>query len=88
MARIDTADLISISEATKRGVSALVREAEAGRQQVVVRNSKPVAAVVGKNRLGQPAGMKHQALPGIRLVTPRDVIAGKWISLPQCTLWQ
>jgi prevent-host-death family protein len=51
MAVVDTADLISISEATKRGVSALVREAEAGHEQVLLRNNKPVAAVVGIERL-------------------------------------
>lgn len=48
---IDTANLISISEASKLGVSSLVREAEAGREQVLLRNNKPVAAVVGMERL-------------------------------------
>jgi prevent-host-death family protein len=49
--RVDTQDLISISEATKLGVSGLVREAEAGHDQIVLRNSKPVAAVVSMERL-------------------------------------
>jgi prevent-host-death family protein len=53
MALVDTADLLSISEATKGGVSALVRKAEAGREQVVLRNNKPVAAVVSMKRLEQ-----------------------------------
>ena len=53
MALVDTADLLSISEANKGGVSALVRKAEAGREQIVLRNNKPVAAVVSMKRLEQ-----------------------------------
>ncbi len=51
MATIDTSALISITNASKLGVSALVREAEAGRVQVVLRNNRPVAAVVSMKRL-------------------------------------
>jgi antitoxin (DNA-binding transcriptional repressor) of toxin-antitoxin stability system len=51
MALVDTADLISISEANRRGVSALVREAEAGHEHVLLRNNKAVAAVVSIKRL-------------------------------------
>ena len=50
---IDTADLLSISDASKLGVSGLVREAEAGHEQVLLRNNKPVAAIVGIRRLEQ-----------------------------------
>lgn len=53
MAIVDTADLISISEANKIGISALIREAEAGHEQVVLRNNIPVAAVVSIERLDQ-----------------------------------
>jgi antitoxin (DNA-binding transcriptional repressor) of toxin-antitoxin stability system len=38
--------LISISEASTRGVSKLVTDAENGRPQVLLRNGKAVAAVV------------------------------------------
>lgn len=48
---IDTADLISVSDANKKGVSGLIREAEMGREQVVLRNNQPVAAVVSMDRL-------------------------------------
>lgn len=44
--KFDTRDLISVSDASKRGVSALISEAEDGRSRVVLRNNKPVAAVV------------------------------------------
>lgn len=43
---VDTRDMISISEASNRGVSKLVTDAENGRPQVLLRNSKAVAAVV------------------------------------------
>ena len=51
MAVVNTEDLISISEANRLGVAALAREAEQGRERVLVRNNKPVAAVVGIERL-------------------------------------
>ena len=62
MVRVDTVDMISISEATKRGVSALVREAEAGRQQVILRHSKPVAAVVSTDLLEQLQRLHEELL--------------------------
>ena len=45
--KFDAKDLISVTDASKRGVSALINEAESGQQRVVLRNNKPVAAVVG-----------------------------------------
>jgi prevent-host-death family protein len=62
MALIDTADLISISEANKLGVSGLVRQAEAGHEQVVLRNNKPVAAVVSMKRLEQLQQLQEDML--------------------------
>ena len=44
--KVDTRDLISVSEANTRGVSKLISDAEDGRPQVVLRNSKAVAAIV------------------------------------------
>ena len=43
---VDTRDLISVSEANSRGVSRLISDAENGRPQVVLRNSRAVAAIV------------------------------------------
>lgn len=43
---VDTRDLISITEASTKGVSKLVTDAENGRPQVLMRNSRAVAAVV------------------------------------------
>jgi prevent-host-death family protein len=53
MAKVDTEDLISISEAAKVGIPALVRAAEEGHERVLLRNGKPVAAIVSIERLDQ-----------------------------------
>jgi prevent-host-death family protein len=53
MALIETDDLISISDANRLGVSALIREAEEGRQRLVLRNNKPVAVVMSVERFEQ-----------------------------------
>jgi antitoxin (DNA-binding transcriptional repressor) of toxin-antitoxin stability system len=50
---IDTEDLISVTDASNRGVSRLVTDAENGRPQVLVRNNKVVAAVVGLDELAR-----------------------------------
>lgn len=50
MAVVETDDLISIAEASKLGLSALIREAEEGRERVVLRNNKPVAVVISVER--------------------------------------
>lgn len=44
---VDTRDLISVSDASNKGVSRLVQDAAEGRTQVVLKNSRPVAAIVG-----------------------------------------
>ena len=44
-------DLMSVSEATTRGVSGLVQDAEQGRTRVILRHGKPAAAVVSIARL-------------------------------------
>jgi hypothetical protein len=45
MARVDTADMLSVTEAAKLGLSRLIRDAEAGQEHVLLRNNQPVAAV-------------------------------------------
>jgi len=53
MAFVETDDLISISDANRLGVSALIREAEEGRQRLVLRNNRPVAVVMSVERFEQ-----------------------------------
>ncbi|HTE84126.1 MAG TPA: type II toxin-antitoxin system prevent-host-death family antitoxin [Dehalococcoidia bacterium] len=76
MALVDTADLISISDANKLGVSGLVRQAEAGREQVLLRNSKPVAAVLSIKRLEQLQQLQEDMLD-VSLSTARMLITGE-----------
>ncbi len=73
MATVNTAELISISEANRVGVSGLVREAEHGRRRVILRNNKPVAAVVGMDQLEQLERLEQlqQDLTDMSLVAAR-----------------
>lgn len=43
--RTDTEDLISISEASSRGISSLVTRVREGRRLVLLRNNKPAAVI-------------------------------------------
>lgn len=54
--------MLSISDASKLGVSALIREAEAGRERVLLRNNKPVAAVVSMQRLEELEQLEEDLL--------------------------
>jgi antitoxin (DNA-binding transcriptional repressor) of toxin-antitoxin stability system len=44
--RIDTNDVISVTEASTQGLSKLVSQASEGRQFVIFRNNQPAAAIV------------------------------------------
>lgn len=46
MPMVDTSQMISVTEANKAGISALVKEAEEGRRPILMRNNKAIAAVV------------------------------------------
>ena len=59
MTLIDSNSLLSISEASQKGVSALIRAAEQGQDQVVLRNNKPVAAVVSMRRLEEEQQLRE-----------------------------
>ncbi|HWC34119.1 MAG TPA: type II toxin-antitoxin system Phd/YefM family antitoxin [Mycobacteriales bacterium] len=48
---VDTDHLLNITEANNRGISRLASDAESGHEYVLLRNSKPVAAVVSMTRM-------------------------------------
>jgi len=75
VAIIDTADLISITDASRAEVSALVRAAEEGHEQIVVRNNKPVAAIVSIERLEQFQRLEDD-LVDVSLVAARMLTSG------------
>ena len=62
MPKVDTKDLISVSEANKIGISGLVKAAEQGEQRVVIRNGKPVAAVVSIESLQRTEELEERLL--------------------------
>ena len=65
---------VSVTEAAARGVSKLVRDAEAGDDVVVERHGRAVAAVVGMRRLAQIQRLEadlHDS--GYSIVDVRDV---------------
>ncbi|MEW6155197.1 MAG: type II toxin-antitoxin system prevent-host-death family antitoxin [Actinomycetota bacterium] len=53
MTLVRDSDIVSVTEANRRGVSGLVADAERGHDVIVARHSKPVAAVVSMRRLGE-----------------------------------
>lgn len=75
MVRIDTDDLLSITDATKLGISGLVHRAELGHEPVLVRNNKPVAAVMGMERFEQLQQLEEDLLD-ISLATARMLTTG------------
>ncbi|HVA90872.1 MAG TPA: prevent-host-death family protein [Chloroflexota bacterium] len=75
MAHIDTADLLSITDANKRGISGLARDAEQGLDRVLLRNNKPVAAVVSMRRLEQIEQLEEDLLD-ISLAMARSLTTG------------
>jgi PHD/YefM family antitoxin component YafN of YafNO toxin-antitoxin module len=75
MARIDTDNLLSITDANKLGISGLVHRAELGREPVLLRNNKPVAAVMGMERFEQLQQLEEDLLD-ISLTTARMLTTG------------
>jgi prevent-host-death family protein len=49
--QINTDDLISVTDASRQGVSKLVSEASEGREIILIRNNRPAAAIVGIEKL-------------------------------------
>ena len=62
MANIDTDSLLSISDANRMGVSALIRAAEEGETRVVLRNNKPVAVVLSMECYDELERMREDAI--------------------------
>jgi antitoxin (DNA-binding transcriptional repressor) of toxin-antitoxin stability system len=74
MATIDTDDLISVSEASKLGLSRLLNDAERGHDRVVLKNNRPVAAVVNMDRLTELERLEED-LADVSLFTARLLLA-------------
>jgi len=83
MTTIDTNSLLSISEASQKGVSALIRAAEEGRDQVLLRNNKPVAAVVSMRRLDEEQQLREDLADVTMLAARMLTTDGKVASLDE-----
>jgi antitoxin (DNA-binding transcriptional repressor) of toxin-antitoxin stability system len=62
MPTVDTNDLISVTEAGKLGISALVKAVERGEKPVIMRNNKPVAAFVAIDALEEAEAREERLL--------------------------
>ena len=60
--RLELKELISVTEAGRLGISALVKAAEQGEQRVLMKNNKPVAAVVGIETLERAEELEERIL--------------------------
>jgi prevent-host-death family protein len=76
MPTLDSKDLISVTDAGKVGVSALVKAAERGEQRVLMKNNKPVAAVVGIEALERIEELEERLLD-ISLALTRLLTTGE-----------
>lgn len=59
--KINTDDLISVTDVSRRGVSGLIAEAEAGRTFVVMRQNKPAAVITGLDQFDRLQRMDELA---------------------------
>jgi antitoxin (DNA-binding transcriptional repressor) of toxin-antitoxin stability system len=74
MAIIDTDDLISVSQASKIGLSKLLNDAANGHDRVVLKNNRPVAAVVNMDRLTELQRLDED-LADVSILTARLLLA-------------
>lgn len=75
MPTVDTNDLISVSEAGRIGVSALVKAVERGEKPVIMRNNKPVAVFVGIEAM-EEAELREERLLDVSLALTRVLTTG------------
>ena len=62
MPLVDTTQMISVTDANKAGVSALVKAAEEGERRILVRNNKAVAAVISIGALEEHEELEERTL--------------------------
>jgi antitoxin (DNA-binding transcriptional repressor) of toxin-antitoxin stability system len=62
MPLVDTTQMISVTDANKAGVSALVKAAEEGERRILMRNNKAVAAVIGIGALEEYEELEERTL--------------------------
>ncbi|HUZ76136.1 MAG TPA: type II toxin-antitoxin system prevent-host-death family antitoxin [Chloroflexota bacterium] len=77
--RVDTKKLISVADANTLGISGLIKQAEADGERIIVRNSKPVAAIISMERLEafEAVAEAEDDILDIALATARELTTGE-----------
>ncbi|HEY5881647.1 MAG TPA: type II toxin-antitoxin system Phd/YefM family antitoxin [Nakamurella sp.] len=78
---VDTRDLISVSDANSRGISGLVADAERGHSRIIVRNSKPVAAVISVSEYDRLAELEENLVLLVAAFARLATDSGDWVDL-------
>lgn len=76
MPLIDTTQMISVTDANKAGVSALVKAAEEGGRPILMRNNKPIAAVISMEDVQRSEEVEERLLD-VALGITRSLTAGE-----------
>lgn len=79
--KVDTRDLISVTDANNKGISGLVADAERGQSRIIVRNSKPVAAVVSVGEYDRLAELEENLVLMVAAFARMATDTGDWIEL-------
>lgn len=77
--KVDTRKLISVADANTLGLSGLIKQAEADGERIIVRNSKPVAAVISIQKLEELEAVAEAEddILDVALATARDLTGGE-----------
>ena len=74
---------MSVTEATSKGVAGLVKAAEGGRAVMVERHRKPVAAVIGADRLQELESLEEDLRDALLVLSRAATDDGRRTSLDQ-----
>ncbi|QNP70964.1 type II toxin-antitoxin system prevent-host-death family antitoxin [Streptomyces roseirectus] len=75
--------VLSVTEAAGKGVAGLVKAAEAGEDVMVERHHKPVAAVIGIERLRQLEELEEDLVDALLVLTRAATDTGERSSLDE-----
>ncbi|WP_052869347.1 type II toxin-antitoxin system prevent-host-death family antitoxin [Streptomyces niger] len=79
----ESPQVLSVTEATGKGVAGLVKAAEAGEDVVVERHRKPVAAVIGVTRLRELEQLEEDLRDALLVMSRAATDDGRRTSLDE-----
>lgn len=74
---------LSVTAASERGVSGLLKDAESGRDIVVERHGRPVAAIVGMRRLAELSELEADLRSAALVLSRAATDDGRWTDLDE-----